>query len=74
MLLESVKDVRTRELGPEHPHTLASMNNLAIVMRDMGHMAEAHALSAQVLPMFTRALGHEHPDTLTHTVTFNQGK
>ena len=51
-------------LGPEHPDTLASMNNLALVHRDQGKYAESTTLHAQVLEIRKRVLGPEHPDTL----------
>jgi hypothetical protein len=37
-------DIRRRVLGPEHPVTLTSMNNLAIVLADEGRYAEAEKL------------------------------
>ena len=52
-------------LGPEHPDTLASMNNLANVYRWQGKYAQAEALYSQTLEIRRRVLGPEHPDTLS---------
>ena len=38
-----------RVLGPEHPHTLTSMNNVATAMSRQGKAAEAEALHRQVI-------------------------
>ena len=43
-----VLEVRQRVLGPEHPDTLLSMNNLALAMESQGKAAEAEALHRQV--------------------------
>ena len=52
-------------LGPDHPSTLASRNNLAYAYRDAGRLDEAIALYEQTLEDSTRILGPHHPDTLT---------
>ena len=52
-------------LGPDHPSTLASRNNLAYAYRDAGRLDEAIALYEQTLEDHTRILGPHHPDTLT---------
>ena len=52
-------------LGPDHPSTLASRNNLANAYRDAGRLDEAIALHEQTLEDSTRILGPHHPDTLT---------
>ena len=51
-------------LGPDHPSTLASRNNLAGAYRDAGRLDEAIALYEQNLNDRTRILGPHHPDTL----------
>ncbi|HXZ71784.1 MAG TPA: tetratricopeptide repeat protein, partial [Streptosporangiaceae bacterium] len=53
-----------RRLGPEHPDTLASWNNLAIAYQEVGRTAEAIRLHERALAGRVRALGAEHPDTL----------
>ena len=51
-------------LGPDHPDTLASRNNLAYAYRDAGRLNEAIPLFEQALTDRTRILGPHHPDTL----------
>jgi tetratricopeptide (TPR) repeat protein len=58
-------DIRRQILGDEDPHTLASMNNLAVVLQSMGELDEARRLTQQALDISRRTLGEEHPDTLT---------
>ena len=52
-------------LGPDHPSTLASRNNLAEAYCDAGRLDEAITLHRQTLEDHTRILGPHHPDTLT---------
>ena len=51
-------------LGPDHPSTLASRNNLAGAYRDAGRLDEAIALYEQTLEDRSRLLGPDHPDIL----------
>jgi len=55
---------RERELGPEHPDTLASSDRLAGALVRCGHAAEAERLHRRVLECRAMALGEGHPDTL----------
>lgn len=50
-------------LGPDHPGTLTSMNNLASTLRAQGDVRGARALQEKVLEIRRRVLGEEHPDT-----------
>ncbi|OLL15356.1 tetratricopeptide repeat protein [Actinomyces oris] len=52
-------------LGPDHPDTLASRNNLAGTYRDAGRLDKAIALYEQTLEDSVRVLGTDHPGTLT---------
>ena len=52
-------------LGPAHPSTLTSRNNLAGAYCDAGRLDEAITLHGQTLEDHTRILGPHHPDTLT---------
>ena len=52
-------------LGPDHPSTLTSRNNLAGAYCDAGRLDEAITLHGQTLEDHTRILGPHHPDTLT---------
>ena len=55
---------RERVLGPDHPDTLTSRNNLAVAYRAAGRAAEAIALHERILAGRERVLGPDHPDTL----------
>jgi tetratricopeptide (TPR) repeat protein len=50
--------------GPDHPNTLATVNNLAACMEALGDAAGALPLHRRALDSFERVLGKEHPDTL----------
>ena len=63
-LLDERLEVSRRVLGEEHPDTLASMNNLAVLYLDQGKYAEAEPLLVKALEVGRRVLGEEHPDTL----------
>ncbi len=52
-------------LGPHHPDTLNSRNNLANAYRDAGNLDQAIPLHEQNLTDTERILGPHHPDTLT---------
>ena len=52
-------------LGREHPSTLTSMDNLALVLSSQGKYKEAKEMHRQALALRERVLGKEHPDTLT---------
>ena len=51
-------------LGEEHPPTLASMSNLAIVLHQQGKYEEAEKMHRQTFPLRKKVLGEEHLDTL----------
>ena len=65
-LLEQTLADLERVLGPEHPDTLASRNNLANAYRSAGRLPEAITLHEQTLADRQRILGTEHPHTLTY--------
>ena len=54
-----------RMLGPDHPDTLASRNNLAAAYQAAGRAAEAIPLHQQTLAACERVLCPDHPSTLT---------
>ncbi|MGY2119597.1 tetratricopeptide repeat protein [Nocardia gipuzkoensis] len=55
---------REQILRADHPHTLASGNNLASAYQKAGRIAEAIKLLEQTLPARERVLGSDHPNTL----------
>ncbi|PYH28818.1 uncharacterized protein BO87DRAFT_401923 [Aspergillus neoniger CBS 115656] len=60
-----VLQLHKRVLGPEHPDTLGSMNNVALIYRNQGRWKKAQELGVQVIKLCKRVLGPEHPDTLS---------
>ena len=56
---------RERVLGPEHPKTLTSVNDLAVCIYALGDAAGALPLYRRVLESQERVLGPEHPTTQT---------
>jgi serine/threonine protein kinase/tetratricopeptide (TPR) repeat protein len=63
-LLTKAAAVREAALGPDHPHTLFSRNDLAIAYWTAGRRSEATALFEATLKIREAALGPDHPDTL----------
>ncbi|HUV04754.1 MAG TPA: tetratricopeptide repeat protein [Armatimonadota bacterium] len=64
-LFRRTLDARERALGPEHPDTLTSVNNLALLLYSKGDYDAAEPLFHRALEGFERVFGPEHPDTLT---------
>jgi tetratricopeptide (TPR) repeat protein/predicted Ser/Thr protein kinase len=62
--IERSLELRRRLLGEDHPDTLASLRNLAILYRRQDKPAEAETLLTKVLDAQRRVLGKDHPDTL----------
>ncbi|MFK0131898.1 tetratricopeptide repeat protein, partial [Streptomyces rubiginosohelvolus] len=65
LLLRHVTDAESRVLGSEHPDTLASRNNLANALNNLGQHQQAADLHQQTLADRERIHGPDHPDTLT---------
>ena len=63
--LDVAVDALAGLLGPDHPATLASRNNLAYAYASAGRLAEAITLYEQVLTGRIRIRGNDHPNTLT---------
>ena len=64
-LFERALAIREKALGPEHPDTATSLNNLAVLLQDQGDLAAARPLFERALAIREKALGPEHPDTAT---------
>ena len=62
---EEAIEVQIKLLGEEHPQTLGSMNNLALVLDSQGKYEEAELIHRQTLELRKKVLGKEHPETLT---------
>jgi tetratricopeptide (TPR) repeat protein len=63
-LFEGTLKLREARLGPDHPDTLASRNNLAEAYRAAGRLSDAIALLEGTLKRMEAALGPDHPYTL----------
>ncbi|SCF27731.1 NB-ARC domain-containing protein [Micromonospora echinospora] len=65
-----------RVLGPDHPHTLATLHDVAEWRGEAGDPAGAVETFRQVLADRSRVLGPDHPDTLTtrNNLAYSQGR
>ncbi len=66
--VEETLALRKAKLGPDHPDTLKSMNNLAISYADAGQFERALKLLEETLALQKAKLGPDHPDTLISMV------
>ncbi len=62
-LLERALAVSEKALGPDHPDTATSLNNLALLLWEQGHPESAQPLHERALTIREKALGPEHPAT-----------
>ena len=64
-LAEQALTIRETALGPDHPDTATSLNNLAFLYDSQGRYGEAEPLYQRSLAIRETALGPDHPDTAT---------
>jgi tetratricopeptide (TPR) repeat protein len=64
-LSERALALREKMLGPDHPDTASSLNNLASVVARLGDKDASRALSERSLAIREKLLGPHHPDTAT---------
>ncbi|KAJ4345915.1 uncharacterized protein N0V89_012051 [Didymosphaeria variabile] len=64
LLILQVLEGQKKELGVQHPDTLTSLNNLAVVLQDQEKYDEAEELHRKALKGSEEELGMQHPDTL----------
>ena len=62
-LFERALAIHEKVLGPDHPHTATSFNNLAGLLQGQGDFAGARPLFEFALAIREKALGPDHPDT-----------
>ena len=74
-LLEKAMKINEAVLGPHHPHTAESLNNLATLHQAMGNHKAALPLLTRALEIREAVLGPRHPDTaesLNNLATLHQ--
>ncbi|HXM56583.1 MAG TPA: tetratricopeptide repeat protein [Candidatus Dormibacteraeota bacterium] len=64
-LLEHALAIRERVLGPDHPDTAESLDNLAGLYTHTGDLGAARPLYDRALAIRERVQGPEHPETAT---------
>ena len=62
---ETLRTRTARVFGPEHPVTLAAMNNLALSLKNQDRLEDALALQLETLKLSRKVLGDDHRNTLT---------
>ncbi|HWY85351.1 MAG TPA: serine/threonine-protein kinase [Gemmataceae bacterium] len=62
--LSRARVLLTKLLGPGHPQTLRSMNDLAVVLANLGQPADALKLHEETLVLQKKHIGIDHPETL----------
>ncbi|GIK59103.1 MAG: hypothetical protein BroJett015_47660 [Chloroflexota bacterium] len=63
--LERALAIHEKALGPDHPDTATSLNNLGYLLRAMGDLAAARPYLERALAIHEKALGPDHPHTAT---------
>ncbi len=64
-LFERAIAINEQALGPHHPDTATSLNNLAVLFSSVGDYAAARPLLERAIAIREQALGPRHPDTAT---------
>jgi Tetratricopeptide repeat len=62
-LYERTLSIREARLGPDHPATVWSLSNLALVLHDQGDLDGVRTLLERALSIRKTRLGPDHPDT-----------
>jgi tetratricopeptide (TPR) repeat protein len=70
-LFQQALQIRKKALGPEHPDTANSLNNLAFLYSRIGDYANAEPLFQEAVQLNKKLLGRDHPDTARSLL--NQG-
>ncbi len=52
-------------MGSEHEYVAATLSNLALLYRALGHYAKAEPLYRRALSIWGKALGFDHPNVAT---------
>jgi tetratricopeptide (TPR) repeat protein len=78
-LYQRALSIREQQLGPDHPQTAGSLNNLATLYQAQGKYEQAEPLFQRALSISEQQLGAQHPNTATSLnnlalLYHNQGK
>ena len=56
-------EIRTKVLGPDHPDTATTQNNIGVVLKNQGKYPEALKMYDKCLKTREKVLGRNHPNT-----------
>ena len=59
-----VREIQRRVRGEEHPNTLLTLSNLALLYRNEGKFQQSGEIYARLMEVAPRVFGKEHPRTL----------
>ncbi len=62
-MYERALAIREQVLGPNHPDTASSLNNLAALYDSQGNYEQAQPLFERALAIMEKTLGSNHPNT-----------
>jgi tetratricopeptide (TPR) repeat protein len=63
LLVRDALSIREKTLGPEHPDTARSLNDLGLLLQLQDDLVQARPLSERALAIREKVFGPEHPDT-----------
>lgn len=69
-LLHQCMELRTSLLGDDHPDTIYSMSNLAVLYNKLNKTDDALEMFTKTLELSKRVLGYNHPQTLRRAKNF----
>ena len=64
-LLEQALAITEAAYGPDHPTVAAHLNNLALILQDLGQAGQARQVADRALAIDEAAYGPDHPDVAT---------
>ena len=65
LIWEKILTISEKVIGPDHPGTASSLNNLAFLYDKQGLYGKAEPLYMRALAIYENALGHDHQHTGT---------
>jgi tetratricopeptide (TPR) repeat protein len=64
-VVERALDIAEKALGPEHPETAGTLNNLGRLLQDQGDLAGARLQYGRALAIWEKTVGEDDPRTAT---------